>query len=311
MPVVTNAEADDDRVAELLGRRPAGRYAVVVRDRAGGPVVIRNAPLLDDGTPMPTTYWLVGREEVRAVSRLEAAGGVAAAEAAVDAAELAAAHERYAAERDAEVPPDAEHRPTGGVGGTRRGVKCLHAHFAWHLAGGDDPVGQWVASELSSTLTVDIAEAITVYHGNGSSALPTTMSELLTELGAADPPTPQSLTNAIGAVTDDIENLLHVQHDVGERDTLELTGDEAWQLAVVERGAPPGDSVARLTVRRQDLEDLFRTLATESRDDRLHNPGLEPQRVASILATCCAVLAVMRRLQFAAASAVRQAGGAH
>ena len=119
MPVATNVDTDDERVAELLGRRPAGRYEVVVRDRRGGPVVIRNAPLLDDGTPMPTRYWLVGRDEVVAVSRLEAAGGVAAAEAAVDADELAAAHTRYAAERDAEVPPQAEHRPTGGVGGTR------------------------------------------------------------------------------------------------------------------------------------------------------------------------------------------------
>ncbi|MSZ61286.1 MAG: DUF501 domain-containing protein, partial [Actinobacteria bacterium] len=35
------------------------------------------------------------------------------------------------------------------VGGTRRGVKCLHAHFAHWLAGGDDAVGAWVADELS------------------------------------------------------------------------------------------------------------------------------------------------------------------
>ena len=74
MPVATTVDADEQRVAELLGRRPAGRYEVVVRDDAGGPVVIRNAPLLDDGTPMPTRYWLVGRAEVAAVSRLEAAG---------------------------------------------------------------------------------------------------------------------------------------------------------------------------------------------------------------------------------------------
>jgi hypothetical protein len=38
--------------------------------------------------------------------------------------------------------------PSGGVGGTRQGVKCLHAHYAWHLAGGDDPVGRWVAAQL-------------------------------------------------------------------------------------------------------------------------------------------------------------------
>src|SRR5262245_63945684 len=117
-------DTDDDTVAALLGRTPSGRYEVVVRDGDGSPVVIRNAPLLDDGTPMPTRYWLVGRDEVAAVSRLEASGGVRAAEAAVDAGELAAAHARYAAERDREVPADAVHRPTGGVAGTREGVKC-------------------------------------------------------------------------------------------------------------------------------------------------------------------------------------------
>ena len=72
--------------------------------RAGRPVVIRNAPLLDDGTPMPTRYWLVGAAAVRAVSRLESGGGVARAERAVDPDEVADAHRRYAAERDAELP---------------------------------------------------------------------------------------------------------------------------------------------------------------------------------------------------------------
>ena len=34
------------------------------------------------------------------------------------------------------------------MGGTRLGVKCLHAHYAWFLAGGDDPVGAWVHVHL-------------------------------------------------------------------------------------------------------------------------------------------------------------------
>jgi exopolyphosphatase/guanosine-5'-triphosphate,3'-diphosphate pyrophosphatase len=122
---------------------------VVVRDEAGSPVVIRNAPLLDDGTPMPTRYWLIDRASRAAVDRLEAEGGVRAAEAAVDSQSLAAAHARYAAERDADIPDSwTGPRPSGGVGGTRRGVKCLHAHYAWYLAGGDDPVGRWVADRL-------------------------------------------------------------------------------------------------------------------------------------------------------------------
>ena len=53
------------------------------------------------------------------------------------------------AERDADIPSDhVGPRPSGGVAGTRTGVKCLHAHYAWHLAGGDDPVGRWVAARL-------------------------------------------------------------------------------------------------------------------------------------------------------------------
>jgi len=140
---------EHSRVVTLLGREPRGGYDVVVRNEAGDPVVIRNRPLLADATPMPTLYWLVGEAEREAVSRLEAAGGVKAAEAAVDPEELAAAHARYAAERDALLPPDHRGpRPTGGVGGTRQGVKCLHAHYAWHLVVGDDPVGRWVAEHL-------------------------------------------------------------------------------------------------------------------------------------------------------------------
>ncbi len=142
----------DDRaaVALLLGRPPQGDFEVVVRRPDGRPVVIRNAPLLADGTPMPTLYWLVDEELRRTVSTLEASGGVRAAERAVDTGEVAAAHARYAAERDAALPPDhAGPRPSGGVAGTRKGVKCLHAHYAWHLAGGDDPVGRWVAARLA------------------------------------------------------------------------------------------------------------------------------------------------------------------
>jgi hypothetical protein len=140
---------DRTRVATLLGRPPQGQFEVVVRTPDGDPVVIRNAALLDDGTPMPTRFWLVDPELRAAIGRLEAEGGVRRAEAEVDGDALAAAHARYRAERDASVPAGHDGpRPSGGVGGTRTGVKCLHAHYAWFLAGGDDPVGAWVAAQL-------------------------------------------------------------------------------------------------------------------------------------------------------------------
>lgn len=143
--------ADREAVEALLGRPIMGDFEVVVRHDDGSPVVLRNAPLLDDGTPMPTRYWLVGEPERTLVSRLEADGGVRAAEAEIDPEVLADAHRRYAAERDTALPDAYRgHRPSGGVGGTREGVKCLHAHYAWHLAGGDDPVGRWVQARLDA-----------------------------------------------------------------------------------------------------------------------------------------------------------------
>jgi uncharacterized protein len=148
---------DRARVTELLGREPAGAFVVVVRDESGDPVVVRNAPFLHDGTPMPTRFYLVGADLVREVSRLEAAGGVKEAEAEIDPEELAALHRRYGAERDAEIGADhAGPRPSGGVGGTRVGVKCLHAHLAYLLAGGDDPVGRWTLRRLDASTTVGL-----------------------------------------------------------------------------------------------------------------------------------------------------------
>lgn len=137
------------RITELLGRTPQGECEVVVRSSLGDPIVVQNAPLLFDGTPMPTLFWLVGKEEYVAVARIESTGGVDQAEADIDPEEIADAHRRYAAIRDALIPDThVGPAPSGGVAGTRRGVKCLHAHYAWHLAGGDDPVGRWVAAKL-------------------------------------------------------------------------------------------------------------------------------------------------------------------
>lgn len=154
---VNSAEPDSDiggpdaiRVAELLGRQPQAAFAVVVRDAAdGAPVVIRNAPLLADGTPMPTRYWLVDPALVARIGTLESTGGVRQAACDVDPGELEASHRRYAAMRDVALP--AGHQgpiPHGGVGGTRTGVKCLHTHYAWWLVDGTDPVGAWVHDRL-------------------------------------------------------------------------------------------------------------------------------------------------------------------
>jgi exopolyphosphatase/guanosine-5'-triphosphate,3'-diphosphate pyrophosphatase len=52
----------------------------------------------------------------------------------------------------------------------------------------------------------------------------------------------------------------------------------------------------RLT--RAAAEDVFRTLATESKADRAHNPGLEPGRVDVIVGGAIVLVPVLRALGF-------------
>lgn len=135
-------------VEEYLGRPLSGRCAVVVRRLDGRPVVIENEPHLRDGTPMPTLFWLVDPELHDAVSRLEGSGGVHRFEELVDADALRRTHEEYAERRRRATLRTDGAQASGGVGGTRVGVKCLHAHLANFLVGASDPVGELVAHEV-------------------------------------------------------------------------------------------------------------------------------------------------------------------
>jgi len=144
------AGAADRRLIEAqIGRDVRGSVAVAARCRYGLPAVVRTAPLLPDGTPFPTLYWLACPAARVAVGRLEAAGWNAilservAAEPDLAAAH-AAAHTSYLAQRDAMAPlPGAP-----GVGGLPGRVKCLHALYAHQAATGADPVGRIVSHAI-------------------------------------------------------------------------------------------------------------------------------------------------------------------
>jgi exopolyphosphatase/guanosine-5'-triphosphate,3'-diphosphate pyrophosphatase len=439
----SNAPSAEDiaRITELLGRVPQGKFEVVVRALDGDPVVLRNQPLLPDGTPMPTLYWLCGARENVLIGRLEATGAVNQVEAELDAALIAASHDRYAAERDALIPADhTGPRPFGGVAGTRIGVKCLHAHFGWWLAGGDDPVGDWVAEKLSlsrsayirataqpvaaidigtnstnlliadaqgndivrevhvtglgrgvvhnnmlnedaiartiarlqhyatlikqhevgairvtateacrratnAAVFLDQAEAVLgtrpliiagteegrlAYSGAlshlpahegitlvidigggsteimiGEKSLQHTVSfpvgtVVLTESHLLhDPPRPEELTNAIGLVTDFMDDLIRDHPEVLNATRVVGVAGSIVTIAAVEIGLQEFDATAlhgaRMT--RENVEEVFRTLATETLADRKFNPGLPADRADVIVGGCCVLVGVMRKLR--------------
>lgn len=152
------AAEDHAMIAAQLGRPTRGAPDVALRCSLGLPVVVRMPPVLDSGEPFPTRYWLTCPLMHRRIARLEGAGEVRRMDQLLaedhDVAEqMRAAHERYAAERDALVAADVPYPPLGGVAGIRRddagraGVKCLHAHAADFLAGHPNPVGERVAEQ--------------------------------------------------------------------------------------------------------------------------------------------------------------------
>ena len=114
-----------------------------------------------------------------------------------------------------------------------------------------------------------------------------------------DPPLPAELTNAIGLAFDHTDDVAREIPRIGDVTQWVGVAGTIVTVAAVEIGLISWDEGAvdgfRLT--RSAAEDVFRTLATESRADRAHNPGLPADRVEVIVGGCCALVAIMRRLQ--------------
>ncbi len=109
----------------------------------------------------------------------------------------------------------------------------------------------------------------------------------------SDPPRPEELTNALGAVVDHLDDMLRALPSAVEADAVGIVGDLATVIAAVEfGGAPP----LPFRLDRAAAEDVFRTVATESSTERALNPGLPAEAVDTIVAACCIVVALMRHL---------------
>ena len=144
---MSEVERDSEVLALQIGRPLRAASKVLRRCNLGLPIVAEVPPILDTGEPFPTRYWLTCPLAHRRIARIEGEGGVRAIQAKIAAdpelsAAVEAAHARYARERDALLSTGAQHRPSGGVGGSSAGVKCLHAHYADFAAGNDNPIGR-------------------------------------------------------------------------------------------------------------------------------------------------------------------------
>jgi exopolyphosphatase / guanosine-5'-triphosphate,3'-diphosphate pyrophosphatase len=112
----------------------------------------------------------------------------------------------------------------------------------------------------------------------------------------SDPPTAEELSQAIHVVLAHLEDVARELPATREARTITMVAGTATTVAAVEIGLHEWDrdAVHGFRLSRGAAEDVFRTLATEPLAERLHNPGLHPDRADVIVGGCCVLVATMR-----------------
>jgi exopolyphosphatase/guanosine-5'-triphosphate,3'-diphosphate pyrophosphatase len=116
-----------------------------------------------------------------------------------------------------------------------------------------------------------------------------------------DPPRPEELSAALSVIQlhlDDARRTLDDLDGAIASGPIIGVGGTITTIAAVELGLIDYDSaqIHQFVLDRDAVEDVFRTLATEGRDDRVHNPGLAPDRVDLIVGGAAILVEVMRHL---------------
>jgi exopolyphosphatase/guanosine-5'-triphosphate,3'-diphosphate pyrophosphatase len=112
----------------------------------------------------------------------------------------------------------------------------------------------------------------------------------------SDPPAPEELSQAFDIVRghlDDVSRVIPSVVDV--RRFVGLAGTVS-AMAAVELGLATYDRrrIHHFVLTRAAAEDVFRTLATERRSQRIHNPGLEPERADVIVGGAVILVGILR-----------------
>jgi exopolyphosphatase/guanosine-5'-triphosphate,3'-diphosphate pyrophosphatase len=112
----------------------------------------------------------------------------------------------------------------------------------------------------------------------------------------SDPPAPEELSQSFDVVRGHLDDVARVIPGAAEARRFVGLAGTVTTMAAVELGLATydRDRIHHFVLTRAAAEDVFRTLATENRRQRLHNPGLEEARADVIVAGAVIVVAIMR-----------------
>jgi len=114
----------------------------------------------------------------------------------------------------------------------------------------------------------------------------------------SDPPRPEELSSCLSVVAAHMEDVVREVPSGASAPTLVGLAGTVSAAAAVEIGLAEydRDQIHHFELTHTAAEDVFRTLATESLADRLHNPGLEPARAEVIVGGMCVLVQIFRTL---------------
>ena len=112
-----------------------------------------------------------------------------------------------------------------------------------------------------------------------------------------DPPTAEELSQALSVIDIYLDDVLREIPELSSAQTFVGLAGTVSNTASVELGLAEYDreQIHHLVLTRAAVEDVFRTLATESIKERKENPGLEERRADVIVGGLCVLVATMRR----------------
>jgi exopolyphosphatase / guanosine-5'-triphosphate,3'-diphosphate pyrophosphatase len=115
-----------------------------------------------------------------------------------------------------------------------------------------------------------------------------------------DPPLPEELSNCLAEVEQHLDDVAREVPGAGDAVRFIGLAGTVTTVAAVEIGLIEydRDAIHHFSLRREAAEDVFRTLATESLADRVHNPGLESARADVIVGGCCILVGIFRYFGF-------------
>lgn len=161
----------------------------------------------------------------------------------------------------------------------------------------------------TADLDPDLGPFVVVDIGGGSTEFSTAEGAVSVDVGCvrlseayleSDPPAPEELHACLSVTSEHLKDVVRELPSVAEAKTFVGLAGTVTTAAAVEQGLAvyDRDKVHGFVLTHAAAEDVFRTLATERRADRIHNPGLEEARADVIVGGMCVLVTVFRQLGF-------------